>query len=252
MQFYSSSTASRVPYLSSRTQAAGRAAERRGGAGPRRAELRRRLCGGREGTDGRREGERVSLEGRGRGREGEEGEERAVSKRGREVVGRRGRQGERGRGDGARPTGPTRLRAQLTEHWSHGPGRAGRLSGPGPKRPRAGSCGPWPDRKQRGGGAARHQSSRPGPGRRNGGSGMDYPSHGRRFGFQSAQIVVVFINIIFVVIVVTVLIIVILSSSFSLSLSADTDPISVSALEASGERARRAGSQEEGICKCAY
>ena len=141
MQFYSSSTASRVPYLSSRTQAAGRAAERRGGAGPRRAELRRRLCGGREGTDGRREGERVSLEGRGRGREGEEGEERAVSKRGREVVGRRGRQGERGRGGGARRrwlTGSTRLRAQLTEHWSHGPGRAGRVkragsSGPGPK-----------------------------------------------------------------------------------------------------------------------
>ena len=140
MQFYSSSTASRVPYLSSRTQAAGRAAERRGGAGPRRAELRRRLCGGREGTDGRREGERVSLEGRGRGREGEEGEERAVSKRGREVVGRRGRQGERGRGGGARRrwlTGSTRLRAQLTEHWSHGPGRAGRVK-------RAGSSGPGP------------------------------------------------------------------------------------------------------------
>ena len=80
---------------------------------------------------------------------------------------------------------PTRLRVYLPGHWSHG--RVMRLgsSGPGPKTDAkrnsgaggpaclwAGSRGPWRERKERGGGAARHQASRPRPGRRNGGSGI--------------------------------------------------------------------------------
>ena len=57
---------------------------------------------------------------------------------------------------------------------SSGPGQAGRAR----KRPRAGSRGPRPDRKQRGGGAARHQSSRPAESR---------PRPGRRVGLSESR-----------------------------------------------------------------